>query len=52
MRKPPYGNYLIRDDAALLARLRAEVTAESPPAERRGTGITPARCAERSLEDR
>jgi DNA invertase Pin-like site-specific DNA recombinase len=25
MRKPPYGNYLIRDDAALLARLRAEV---------------------------
>src|SRR5207245_10800991 len=26
VRKPPYGNYLIRDDAALLARLRAEVT--------------------------
>jgi hypothetical protein len=25
IRKPPYGNYLIRDDAALLARLRAEV---------------------------
>ena len=26
VRKPPYGNYLIRDDAALLTRLRAEVT--------------------------
>jgi hypothetical protein len=25
-RQPPYGNYLIRDDAELLARLRAEVT--------------------------
>jgi len=25
-RQPPYGNYRIRDDAALLARLRAEVT--------------------------
>jgi len=25
MRKPPYGNYLIRDDAALLDRLRTEV---------------------------
>jgi DNA invertase Pin-like site-specific DNA recombinase len=25
IRKPPYGNYLIRDDAALLARLRTEV---------------------------
>jgi DNA invertase Pin-like site-specific DNA recombinase len=25
-RQPPYGNYLIRDDAALRARLRAEVT--------------------------
>jgi hypothetical protein len=25
IRKPPYGNYLIRDDAALLARLRADV---------------------------
>jgi DNA invertase Pin-like site-specific DNA recombinase len=25
IRKPPYGNYLIRDDMALLARLRAEV---------------------------
>ena len=25
IRKPPYGNYLIRDDAALLARLWAEV---------------------------
>ncbi len=25
MRKPPYGNYLIRNDAALLERLRAEV---------------------------
>jgi hypothetical protein len=25
IRKPPYGNYLIRDDAALLARLQAEV---------------------------
>jgi hypothetical protein len=24
MRKPPYGNYLIRDDAVLLARLRVE----------------------------
>jgi hypothetical protein len=24
MRKPPYGNYLIRDDAALLTRLRVE----------------------------
>jgi hypothetical protein len=24
-RHPPYGNYLIRDDAELLARLRAEV---------------------------
>ena len=24
-RQPPYGNYLIRDDAELLARLRAEV---------------------------
>src|SRR6267378_217515 len=24
-RQPPYGNYLIRDDAALRARLRAEV---------------------------
>jgi hypothetical protein len=24
IRKPPYGNYLIRDDAALLARLRAD----------------------------
>jgi len=26
IRKPPYGNYLIRDDPALLARLRTEVT--------------------------
>ena len=26
VRKPPYGNYRIRDDTALLARLRAEVT--------------------------
>ena len=26
MRKPPYGNYLIRDDPELLERLRAEVT--------------------------
>ena len=25
LRKPPYGNYLIRDDAALLAHLRTEV---------------------------
>src|SRR5215470_4435817 len=25
IRKPPYGNYLIRDDATLLARLRTEV---------------------------
>jgi len=25
IRKPPYGNYLLRDDAALLARLRTEV---------------------------
>src|SRR5437870_13368410 len=25
IRKPPYGNYLIRDDAALLAHLRTEV---------------------------
>ena len=25
IRKPPYGNYLIHDDPALLARLRAEV---------------------------
>ena len=25
IRKPPYGNYLIRDDAALLARLRTAV---------------------------
>lgn len=25
IRKPPYGNYLIRDDAELLARLRADV---------------------------
>jgi hypothetical protein len=25
IRKPPYGTYLIRDDAALLARLRTEV---------------------------
>src|SRR6266581_5131238 len=25
IRKPPYGNYLIRDDAVLLARLRTEV---------------------------
>jgi hypothetical protein len=25
LRKPPYGNYLIRDDAELLARLQAEV---------------------------
>jgi hypothetical protein len=25
IRKPPYGNYLIRDDAELLERLRAEV---------------------------
>jgi DNA invertase Pin-like site-specific DNA recombinase len=25
MRKPPYGNYLIRDDAELLERLRAEI---------------------------
>ena len=25
IRKPPYGNYLIRDDAALLAHLRVEV---------------------------
>lgn len=25
LRKPPYGNYLIRDEAALLARLRTEV---------------------------
>ena len=24
MRKPPYGNYLIRDNADVLARLRAE----------------------------
>ena len=38
IRKPPYGNYLIRDDAALLARLRTEVTAESSVGERRCTG--------------
>jgi hypothetical protein len=25
IRKPPYGNYLIRDDTELLKRLRAEV---------------------------
>jgi DNA invertase Pin-like site-specific DNA recombinase len=30
IRRPPYGNYLIRDDAELLERLRAEVSRSRP----------------------
>ena len=49
IRKPPYGNYLLRDDAALLARLRAEVTRSL---RRRGDTspgpVPPARDASRS----
>lgn len=37
LRKPPYGNYLIRDDAELLKRLRAEVnrTRRNPASDER-----------------
>jgi len=42
-RKPPYGNYLIRDDAALLARLRTAVQRSRRSGRGRATGaIAPA----------